>query len=153
MSPKAYLFSGEKWKAGASCKPGSVMGDHLSEEHLAVFFSRPYPRVGEQPRPLLFGLAPDGVFLAWKSLSTRWALAPPFHPYPKKRRYISVALSFGLHQLGVTQRPALWSPDFPLFINKERPPRILPEEHYIIFSERERNGFSSTKCDTIESGT
>jgi hypothetical protein len=29
-----------------------------------------------------------------------------------------VALSFGLHQLGVAQRPALWSPDFPLFPKK-----------------------------------
>lgn len=29
-------------------------------------------------------------------------------------RFVSVALSFGLHQLGVTQHPALWSPDFPL---------------------------------------
>ena len=38
-------------------------------------------------------------------------------------------------------------------LQKERPPRILPEAHYIIFSERERNGFSSTKCDTIENET
>ena len=30
----------------------------------------------------------------------------------------SVALSFGSHQLGVTQRPALWSPDFPLFVKR-----------------------------------
>ena len=45
-----------------------------------------YPRVsltarGGQPHPLLFGLAPDGVYRAqihywiW-----RWALTPPFHP-------------------------------------------------------------------------
>ena len=84
MGPEAYLFGEKNCKEGASCKPGSVVGDHLSEEHLAAFFSRPYPRVGGQPRPLLFGLAPDGVFLAWKSLSTRWALTPPFYPYPKK---------------------------------------------------------------------
>ena len=29
-----------------------------------------------------------------------------------------MALSFGLHQLGVAQRPALRSPDFPLFPKK-----------------------------------
>src|SRR5215469_8630640 len=29
------------------------------------------------------------------------------------RRCLSVALSFGSPRLGVTQRPALWSPDFP----------------------------------------
>lgn len=49
---------------GASSKPGSVVGDHLSEERLAAVFTRPYPRVGGQLRPLLFGLAPGGVFLA-----------------------------------------------------------------------------------------
>lgn len=55
-------FSG--MKTGASSKPGSVVDDHLSEERLAAVFMRPYPRVGGQPRPLLFGLAPGGVFLA-----------------------------------------------------------------------------------------
>jgi len=53
---------------------------HLSEDRLAAFFSRPYPGVGGQRHPPLFGLAPDGVYLARKSLSARWALTPPFHP-------------------------------------------------------------------------
>ena len=71
-----------------------------------------------------------------------WALTPPFHPYPfqvrnadfgfrnktsedftrhpppltrhlRKGGIISVALSFSLPRLGVTQHPALWSSDFP----------------------------------------
>jgi hypothetical protein len=47
---------------------------------------------GEQPAstpggcalPLL-GLAPDGVCPARRSPACRWALTPPFHPYPLKR--------------------------------------------------------------------
>jgi hypothetical protein len=72
----------------------------------------------------------------------RWALTPPFHPYPfqmrnadcrfrskifsdstphsspvthhlRKGGIFSVALSFSSPRLGVTQHPALWSSDFP----------------------------------------
>src|SRR5437899_6167955 len=49
-----------------------------------------------------------------------WALTPPFHPYRKGGRasrpggLFSVALSFPSPGLGVTQRNALWSSDFPL---------------------------------------
>src|SRR5438034_11548461 len=32
---------------------------------------------------LLLGLAPDGVCLAGRSPCRRWALTPPFHPYPE----------------------------------------------------------------------
>src|SRR5207245_5316009 len=52
---------------------------------------------------------------------------------------ISVALSFGSPRLGVTQRPALWSPDFPptLFTSPAvtRPPRpewILPAGPWLL---------------------
>src|SRR5437879_3473880 len=81
-----------------------------------------YPRARRATvNALLFGLAPGGVCLAGRSPGRRWALTPPFHPYlaARLRRHalpgglISVALSFGLPRLGVTQRPALWSPDFP----------------------------------------
>ena len=66
-------------------------------------------------RPPLFDLAPDGVYLAGRSPGRRWALTPPFHRCPGQVRgcVISVALSFGSPRLGVTQRPALRSPDFP----------------------------------------
>ena len=127
------------------------------------------------PRHLpLFGLAPDGVYLASRSPDCWWALTPPLHPYPTPfasllgsvflrvpqscpasfrgrgrpqggvrfgsrgglklqvvpvggcrlgfplrggcrcvGRYLSVALSSGFPPLGVTQRPALGSSDFP----------------------------------------
>src|SRR2546428_3138320 len=81
-----------------------------------------YPRARRATvNALLFGLAPGGVCLVGRSPGRRWALTPPFHPYPTAslRRQtppggvISVALSFGSPRLGVTQRPALRSPDFP----------------------------------------
>ena len=45
-----------------------------------------------------------------------------FHPHPYRMRLVSVALFLAfaaaraddLQRLGVTQHPALWSPDFPL---------------------------------------
>jgi hypothetical protein len=57
------------------------------------------------------------------------------HPRKRKfRRYVSVALSFGLPRLGVTQRPALWCPDFPpeasLSLGLRRSPGLLPEVSY-----------------------
>lgn len=52
----------------------------------------------------------------------------------KFRRFVSVALSFGLPRLGVTQRPALWCPDFPpeasLSLSLRRPPGLLPSVSY-----------------------
>lgn len=75
------------------------------------------------PRPSLFDLAPGGVYLAGRSPGRRWALTPPFHRCRDRDRgcVISVALSFGSPRLGVTQRPALWSPDFPQAASRPRP--------------------------------
>jgi hypothetical protein len=44
-----------------------------------------------------------------------WSLTPPFHPYPRFRGggLFSVALSRGSPRVGVTDHPALWSPDLP----------------------------------------
>ena len=44
-----------------------------------------------------------------------WSLTPPFHPYRGRSRggLFSVALSRGLPRVGVSHRPALWSPDVP----------------------------------------
>ena len=45
-----------------------------------------------------------------------WSLTPPFHPYRSPGAcggLLSVALSRGLPRVGVTHRPALWSPDVP----------------------------------------
>lgn len=83
---------------------------HLSSKNLTVFLKRPYPEVSGQPHPSLFGLAPGGVCQAYQLPDIWWALTPPFHPYFKKKRYLSVALSFGLHQLDVIQRPCPMEP-------------------------------------------
>ncbi len=87
----------------------------------------------------LFGLAPGGVYLASRSPGCWCALTAPLHPYPQQKSEagsrksehfhdptsdlrhptsvqavsISVALALGSPPLGVTQHPALWSPDFP----------------------------------------
>ena len=74
-------------------------------------------------RPSLFDLAPGGVYRAGRSPGRRWALTPPFHRRRDRSRgcVLSVALSFGSPRLGVTQRPALWSPDFPQAASRPRP--------------------------------
>jgi hypothetical protein len=46
----------------------------------------------------------------------RWSLTPPFHPYLRHESgggLFSVALSRGSPRVGVTDHPALWSPDLP----------------------------------------
>ena len=53
---------------------------------------------------------------AWPPMSPpeRWALTPPFHPYPDMSgRYVSVALSVGSPRPAVSGHPAWGSSDFP----------------------------------------
>ncbi len=47
-----------------------------------------------------------------RSLARRWALTPPFHPYPCGR-YFFCATFRGSLRAAVNGHPALWSPDFP----------------------------------------
>jgi len=63
----------------------SMCGDnHLSGLPVARQFKRHNPE-GSAGRfiPSLFGLAPDGVYLAGQSPARWCALAAPFHPYQK----------------------------------------------------------------------
>src|SRR5437016_12762380 len=64
---------------------------------------------------LLFGLAPSGVYRAGVVTHAAGELLP--HRFTLTALagggLLSVALSVGLPPLGVTQHPALWSPDFP----------------------------------------
>ena len=55
------------------------------------------------------------IGFTWQSVSpsTRWALTPPFHPYPKNGRYISVALSLRSPSAAVSRYSALCCSDFP----------------------------------------
>ena len=66
----------------------------------------------------LLGLAPGGVYLARQVTSPAGELLPHrFTLTTSPRLYgglLSAALSLTLRPVGVTDHPALWSPDFPL---------------------------------------
>ena len=72
-----------------------------------------YPGIGGPPHLPLCDLAPGGVYRAGRSPDRWCALTAPLHPYPRRGWYVSVALSSGSPPLGITQHPALRSPDFP----------------------------------------
>ncbi len=103
-------------KCQTACKPGSVPpesgDDHSSGPPVAGRFSRPTrtPRavnpateVARRPYSVLLqaGLAMPSLLPA-----TRWALTPPFHPYPRRNAggLLSVALSLGSPRAGITRR-------------------------------------------------
>ena len=98
---------------------------------VTIRFKRPTRELAGRPSVPLFGLAPDGVFPAGQSPDRWWALTSPFHPYPSiERRSVSVALSVGLPLLGVTQRPARWSSDFPPAKSGRSPGLLDPSTAY-----------------------
>jgi hypothetical protein len=117
-----------------ACKPGSVppgplgrrRGDHSSGPALADRFSRPtrVPGPATALPPFLETRNPYSVLLlaglAMPSLSpgTRWALTPPFHPYPASPRLRRAVCFLWRYPWGRPRRalPAAmssWSPDFP----------------------------------------
>ena len=65
--------------------------------------------------PLLFGLSPGGVYQAAAVAGGTGELLPRLFTLTSETGggVFSVALSLGSPPLGVTQHPALWSPDFP----------------------------------------
>ena len=102
-------------------KPNSVPrggGHHFSGMRVATHLKRSTrgPQAGHLyacANVPLCDLAPGGVWPASVS-PRRWcALTAPFHPYRLRGGIVSVPLSVGLPLLGVTQRLALWSSDFP----------------------------------------
>ena len=99
-------------------KPSSVPrsgDDHLSSLTVTCKLKRHNPEGSAGSFiPPLFGLAPDGVYLA-SLLPDRWcALTAPFHPYLQMQAvHISVALSLRSPSPDVIRHPALWSSDFP----------------------------------------
>ena len=99
-------------------KPSSVpqSGDnHLSRLPVARKLKRRNPEGSAGSFiPSLFGLAPNGVYLANRLLGCWCALTAPFHPYrPKPAVHISVALSLRSPSPDVIRHSALWSSDFP----------------------------------------
>src|SRR5260370_20557194 len=68
-----------------------------------------------------------GFGMRARSLARRWALTPPFHPYPFGR-FVFCATFRGSLRAVVNGHPALWSPDFPLSCSKsDRPPHSASE--------------------------
>ena len=103
-------------KCQTACKPGSVPpesgDDHSSGPPIAGRFSRPTrtPRAvnpaGEPARRPYSVLLQAGLAMPSLLPETRWALTPPFHPYPRRNAggLLSVALSLGSPRAGVTRR-------------------------------------------------
>ena len=119
VSPGHRLGGGE-----SACTPDSVPGcpgdGHPSRPAVTRRLLRPTRGLaGGQPIPLL-GLAPGGVCRAAGSPPALVRSYRTVSPLPVRRPttgaiggLFSVALSCGSPRLGVTQHPALWSPDVP----------------------------------------
>src|SRR5579875_3811846 len=71
----------------------------------------------------LSGLAPGGVYRGQPVTRLPVSSYLTISPLPQTRRYVSVALSLGSPPLAVSQRPALWSSDFP---RRRHAPTRLP---------------------------
>src|SRR5579863_3189453 len=74
-----------------------------------------------------------GFGMRARSLARRWALTPPFHPYPCGRCIFCATFRESL-RAAVSGHPALWSPDFPLPIEGKRSPDSLRRNKSSIFS-------------------
>jgi hypothetical protein len=81
-----------------------------------------------------------------------WSLTPPFHPYLLGRSrgggLFSVALSRGSPRVGVTDHPALRSPDLPRHTHRAaRPPGRLARLHKSILRRAPRGPTLRRSCD------
>src|SRR5690606_36167831 len=91
---------------------------HLSRDYVAAALQRSTRCLGEQPQRHLSDLAPGAVYPATPItrapgglLHHRFTLTPTRRA--RRGGLLSVALSRGSLRVGVTHRPALWSPDVP----------------------------------------
>ena len=125
--PLSCVSAGQGHKGGESaCTPDSVRtevrGGHPSRPTVARRLERPTRGSDGRAVLSLLGLAPGGVCRAARVTPGAGALLP--HRFtltcapavPADRAIgglLSVALSCGSPRLGVTQHPALWSPDVP----------------------------------------
>ena len=118
-------------------------GDHVSTAYVTISLQqptrepwpgRPFPNVTTHPRKrlspckaeqavrrvLLFGLAPGDAYPAIHVAADAVGSYPTISPLPRTHprmitgRFVFCGAHVGLLRLGVTQHPALWSPDFPL---------------------------------------
>src|SRR5205807_7068107 len=118
----------EEWSR-AACKPGSVPS--VGRRAVAIYLGRRSPGASSDRNPRAWRATcerPPIWSCSGRGLPGRPVTRPPVGSYPtisplpaaSTGGVISVALSFGSPRLGVTQRPALWSPDFPPHLPDER---------------------------------
>ena len=101
----AYPIGQAVFLATRVCKPGSVLTAIYLSLSLPAGFSRLLGAVG-QTYCSSTALLRDRVYIV-KPMSpwAGWALTPPFQPYLRSRRYISVALVLRSPSAGVTRYP------------------------------------------------
>ena len=119
------VASGIAQKMGqTACKPGSVPpeggDDHSSGPAIADRFSRPTrtPRAvnpaAETARRPYSVLLQAGLAMPSALPKTRWALTPPFHPYPPKKAVCFLwRCPSGRPGRKLSAAFSPWSPDFP----------------------------------------
>ena len=101
-------------------------GGHSSARPTRVPGRFPLTSGGPPLRYPYLALLRVGFTVPFRSPETRWALTPPFHPYPATPGGLfSVALSLGSPPVPLRNHAALRSPDFPLRRATERPPHLL----------------------------
>ena len=118
------VSAGQTVSGGESaCTPDSV--PHLAmrrrpsiSAHGYPYAPAAYPEVNGRAALFLLGLAPDGVYIAVRVTPNAGALLPHRFTLTCAAEaaiggLLSVALSCASPRLGVTQHPALWSPDVP----------------------------------------
>ena len=112
-----FLSEGRQ-KRESACKPGSVEDNHSSWTHVAMRLQQPTRgQCGPHYRPPIWSCSRRGL-PCHGCCQPCGALLP--HHFTLTSRatrgggMFSVALSVGSHRPGVTWRPALRSPDFPL---------------------------------------
>ena len=112
-------------------KPGSVEGNHSSRAPVTGCLQRPTrAQRGPRLRAPIWPCSGRGLPSRRRCRRTRCALTAPFHPCRRHREsagggLLSVALSVGSRPPGVTWRPVLRSPDFPLRRMTQRLPGRL----------------------------
>lgn len=112
---------------------------------------------GPPSNALLFGFAPDGVYLApdvttgtGELLPHRFTLTPaPATPAPGRFAFCGTVLP--LPRLGVTQHPALWSPDFPLTLQESQRPSALLQIQMKISKNLNHSNLSSASQKALRS--
>src|SRR2546426_6216281 len=113
-----------------------------------------YPQL-QRPGPGLaayLALLRLGVTGAASFAAARWALTPPFHPYPWiKGGLFSVALSVALRRPGVTWQSALRSSDFPQCASPAGAPRPSRPTATRYQSYRHRKGGGDRKSTRLNS--